>query len=98
METFPGIYRAQVRRTDDPEGRDRLIVVVPSLNGMGELDWAMPCVMPLTTTVSVGGTADPHTHVAVTRPKLPVVGDPVWVMFEHGNIDNPVWLGTWRVL
>jgi hypothetical protein len=26
----------------------------------------------------------------------PSVGDPVWVMFEAGNIERPVWIGVWR--
>lgn len=26
---------------------------------------------------------------------LPEPGDPIWVMFEGGDIDHPVWMGTW---
>lgn len=26
---------------------------------------------------------------------LPARGTAVWVMFEHANIDFPVWMGTW---
>lgn len=32
----------------------------------------------------------------VVGVKTPGVGDPVWVVFEAGNVDQPVWLGTWR--
>lgn len=31
--------------------------------------------------------------VGVETPK---VGDPVWVAFEAGDVENPVWLGTWK--
>lgn len=31
--------------------------------------------------------------VGVTPPG---VGDPVWVAFEAGDVEQPVWLGTWR--
>lgn len=26
----------------------------------------------------------------------PALGTPVWIIFEHGDPDFPVWLGTWR--
>lgn len=28
----------------------------------------------------------------------PDVGTPVWVMFEEGDISQPVWLGTWHTI
>lgn len=31
-----------------------------------------------------------ETHV------LPAMGDGVWVMFEHGRVERPVWTGVWK--
>ena len=74
-----GVYRAVVRRTNDPEGKNRIVVVCPAVAGAhAELGWAMP-VLPVGTAVV----------------SLPQPGDPVWIMFEHGSVDSPVWLGTW---
>lgn len=25
----------------------------------------------------------------------PAVGDPIWIMFEAGDIEHPVWMGSW---
>jgi len=25
------------------------------------------------------------------------IGDPVWVAFEGGDLDHPIWLGTWAL-
>lgn len=82
---FPGIYRGIVTRIDDPELKGRVMCVVPVINGDGELDWALPCT--------------PFVHLEddtiPVRPTLPKVGDALWLMFEHGDIDFPVYLGTW---
>ncbi|MCA1593612.1 MAG: phage baseplate assembly protein V [Acidobacteria bacterium] len=34
--------------------------------------------------------------VAVDEVGVPAIGTGVWVMFERGDTDFPVWLGTWR--
>lgn len=75
--TFPGLYRGIVRRINDPQKKNRIVVVVPAVNGDGELDWALPCF---------------PVHGKLRKPQP---GEPVWVAFEHGDIDFPVWIGSW---
>lgn len=45
MSSLPGLYRALVVDTDDPQGRQRLRISIPSIVGFGEL-WALPCRSP----------------------------------------------------
>lgn len=99
---FFGIYRGKVHDVNDPTKRGRLLVQVPQVNGTGELDWALPCFPYLTQTPKVttqgSNAGGPLTGVGKTAKitlRLPKRGDPVWVMFEAGNPDRPVWLGTW---
>lgn len=41
----PGIYRATVLGSQDPEGRGRIQVLVPAITGQGS-GWAMGCFAP----------------------------------------------------
>src|SRR5258708_36031901 len=59
----------------------RLLVQVPAVGGPIPSTWAMPC-LPMTGKQS---------GVWV----LPQVGAGVWVEFEHGDIDYPIWTGCW---
>lgn len=102
-EHFGGIYRAIVISVADPEGLGRIVTKVPALNGDAEMAWAMPCVPMLVRRPPVlvlPGGSPAHTHTAqlaqnVDTLRLPQPGDSVWVMFEHGSIDSPVWMGSW---
>jgi hypothetical protein len=106
-EVFAGIYRGIVVDPQDPTGAGRVKVKVTALNGEGTLGWAMPCIPFLTRRplVTVNGastdshadafTVTSHGQTDEIKVRLPKVGDAVWVMFEHGSIDFPVWLGTW---
>src|SRR5258707_9436586 len=59
----------------------RLLVEVPYVGGPIPSPWAMAC-LPMTGKQS---------GVWV----LPQVGAGVWVEFEHGDIDHPIWTGCW---
>jgi Type VI secretion system/phage-baseplate injector OB domain len=78
MTQMFGKYRGKVRDNDDPLRLGRLQVAVPSVLGQAEL-WAMPCV--------------PYAGNQLGWFCPPPVGPNVWVEFEGGNIDMPIWSG-----
>lgn len=78
MKQFFGKYRGKVQNNVDPENRGRILVIVPSVLGTSS-NWAMPCV-------SIAG---PQMGTYV----VPIIGSNVWVEFEGGNPDEPIWTG-----
>jgi uncharacterized protein involved in type VI secretion and phage assembly len=79
---FYGKYRGFVVDNADPELLGRLKVQVPSLLGDEVVSgWAMPCV-------PYGGDADQGFLF------IPEVGAGVWVEFEEGDLEFPIWVGT----
>jgi uncharacterized protein involved in type VI secretion and phage assembly len=81
-DKFYGKYRGTVLSNSDPDQRGRLQVEVPDVLGEFPSSWAEPCV-PL---------AGP-TGLAMGVYLVPSVGAPVWVEFEHGDPDYPIWSG-----
>lgn len=79
MATFHGKYRGSVINNVDPMQMGRLMVQVPDVSGVLPSTWAMPCV-PFAGTQS-GFFA------------VPPIGASVWVEFEQGNSDYPIWSG-----
>lgn len=79
MRTFLGKYRGTVVDDRDPLQTGRIQVTVPDVFGGGTSSWAMPCVP----------VAGPQSGVFV----LPTVGSGVWVEFEQGDPDFPIWVG-----
>ena len=77
-----GKYRGVVTRNDDPQRLGRIRTRVPRLLDDVELGWALPCA-------PYGGRADQGLFA------VPDVGASVWVEFEAGDLDSPVWSGTW---
>lgn len=79
---FYGKYRGFVVDNADPEKLGRLKVRVPSVLGDQVVTgWAMPCV-------PYGGDADQGFLF------IPEVGAGVWVEFEEGDLEFPIWAGT----
>jgi uncharacterized protein involved in type VI secretion and phage assembly len=76
---FFGKYRGVVVQNEDPQILGRLMVQVPDVLGAVSSDWALPCV-PL---------AGPRAGFLI----LPDIGDSVWVEFEAGDPDRPIWTG-----
>lgn len=79
MPSYYGKYRGTVVNNIDPMQMGRLQVMVPDVMGVGLSSWAMPCV-PL---------AGPQMGAFF----LPLIGSGVWVEFEGGNPDFPIWTG-----
>jgi len=79
---FFGKYRGLVSENLDPETRGRLLVQVPQVLGDREV-WALPCV--------------PFAGESKGFFALPDKGTPVWVEFEAGDPNFPIWTGClWK--
>jgi hypothetical protein len=77
-----GNYQGTVVQNVDPERRGRLQVEVPDVLSFIPSTWAEPCV-PL------AGPTGPPMGVYMVPP----IGAGVWVEFEHGDPNKPVWVG-----
>ena len=76
-KTFYGKYRGIVADNADPRGRGRVRVNVPDVLGASVSPWAEACLPPFS------GLA----------PDMPEVGALLWVEFEAGDPDRPIWTG-----
>lgn len=56
----------------------------------------MPGEYPAVDTVWRGKVVADDTYHHQARYVVPPNNKPVWIMFENGNIDYPVWMGTWE--
>lgn len=74
-----GKYRGLVSDNNDPRQLGRLKVRVPSLLGDVDTGWAWPVV--------------PFAGADVGFFFMPQVGDEVWVEFEEGDLNHPLWTG-----
>ena len=78
-DKYYGKYRGMVLNNIDPLMTGRLMVQVPDVLGLGISSWAMPCVP----------VAGPQMGLYV----IPLIGSGVWVEFEGGDPDYPIWSG-----
>ena len=76
---FYGKYRGQIENNMDPLQLGRVQVSVPAVLGEGTLSWATPCV--------------PYAGSGVGLFAIPPVGTNIWVEFEGGDTDAPIWSG-----
>jgi hypothetical protein len=79
---FYGKYRGIVMNNVDPMMEGRLLVQVPDVSGLPPTTWAVPCV-PL-----AGPTG---TQMGVYL--VPPIGAGVWIEFEQGDPNYPIWVG-----
>jgi uncharacterized protein involved in type VI secretion and phage assembly len=78
---FLGKYRGIVTDIQDPLMTGRVKAKVQDVLGEDESGWALPCA--------------PFGGSGVGFFALPTVGAGVWIEFEHGDPDYPVWTGCW---
>lgn len=82
---FYGKYRGTVFNNLDPEQRGRIQAIVPAVSNVIPTSWAMPCV-------PIAGKSEGFFAV-------PQLGSGVWIEFEGGDPDKPVWVGGfWGVV
>ncbi len=79
MRTYYGKYRGKVTSTKDPLNLGRVQVTVPAIFGDGRQSWAMP--------------ATPYAGKDIGFFTVPPVGSNIWVEFEGGDPDYPIWSG-----
>jgi len=82
---YYGKYRGTVINNIDPMQIGRIQVIVPDVSGILPTSFAMPC-LPL---------AGKQMGVYM----VPQIGSGVWVEFEQGDPDYPIWSGCfWGVV
>ena len=77
--SFYGKYRGTVLDNIDPLQSGRLQVEVPDVAGTVPSTWALPCL--------------PFAGTGAGFFAVPPVGSLVWVEFEQGDPDYPIWTG-----
>jgi Type VI secretion system/phage-baseplate injector OB domain len=78
-KTFYGKYRGKVINNIDPLQTGRIQVMVPDFAGFVPGTWAMPCV--------------PVAGINTGIFTVPIIGSGVWIEFERGDPDFPIWVG-----
>lgn len=76
---FFGKYRAKVVDIRDPEKRGRIRVMCPKVLGNFKSAWCEPCIP---VAYDLGGDF-----------ALPKINEFVWVEFEEGNANKPIYIG-----
>jgi uncharacterized protein involved in type VI secretion and phage assembly len=74
-----GKYRATVVNNIDPMQIGRIQAMVPDVAGFIPSTWAMPCL--------------PVAGINTGVFTVPMIGSGVWIEFERGDPDYPVWVG-----
>jgi uncharacterized protein involved in type VI secretion and phage assembly len=74
-----GKYRGTVLDNIDPLQMGRLMVQVPDVSNVLPSTWAMPCV--------------PFAGIQSGMSVVPEIGSGVWIEFEQGDPDYPIWVG-----
>jgi hypothetical protein len=78
---FYGKYRGTVVNNIDPLQIGRIQAIVPDVGNLVLSSWAMPCV--------------PIAGIASGTYVVPQLGAGVWIEYEHGDPDYPIWVGCY---
>ena len=76
-----GKYRGMVMNNIDPLGVGRLMVSIPDVCELEAGAWCDPCF--------------PVAGMQMGIIAVPVIGSGVYVEFEQGNPEYPIWVGCW---
>ncbi len=76
---FFGKYRGTVVQNVDLEQRGRIQALVPDVSNIIPTSWAMPCV--------------PLAGKSMGTYMVPQIGAGVWIEYEQGDPDYPIWTG-----
>ncbi len=79
LHRYYGKYRATVVNNVDPMQIGRIQVIAPDVSGVAPTSWAMPCL--------------PGAGINTGVFTVPQIGSGVWVEFEQGDPDRPIWVG-----
>jgi type VI secretion system (T6SS) baseplate-like injector VgrG len=79
LPRYYGKYRGTVVNNVDPMQIGRIQAIVPAVSNVVPTSWAMPCV--------------PVAGINTGVFTVPQVGSGVWIEFENGDPDYPVWVG-----
>jgi cytoskeletal protein CcmA (bactofilin family) len=80
VSVYFGKYRGKVLSTQDPTVSGKLLCTVATLPGM-LLNWATPCT--------------PYAGLGQGLFALPEEGSDVWIEFEGGDPEKPIWTGSY---
>jgi hypothetical protein len=78
---FYGKYRGTVLNNVDPMQMGRIQAMVPDVSTVLPSSWCTPCV--------------PAAGIQAGVLAVPAIGAGVWVEFEQGDPDYPIWAGCW---
>jgi len=78
---YYGVYRATVVNNVDPLQIGRIMAMVPDVSNLVPSTWAMPCI--------------PFAGKQMGAFMVPQIGSGVWIQYEGGDPDYPVWTGGW---
>lgn len=80
-QKYYGIYRGTVVNNVDPMQLGRIMAIIPDVGGVTPSTWATPAM--------------PFTGKQMGAFMVPQIGSGVWIQFEAGDPDRPVWTGGW---
>ena len=78
-QRFWGKHRGTVLNNIDPQGLGRIVASVPAVSALLPTSWCMPCY--------------PLAGKLMGISYVPQIGSGVWVEFEGGDPDKPIWTG-----
>jgi uncharacterized protein involved in type VI secretion and phage assembly len=76
---YLGKFRGTVLNNVDPMNQGRIMAIVPDVSTVAPTSWAMPCV--------------PMAGIQTGIIAVPPIGGGVWIEFEQGDPDYPIWVG-----